>query len=433
MHTAATVTDTDTDAVPIETRRSSFYWIIMAASIGNALEWFDILIYGFFATTIAKTFFPASNATVSLLVTLGTFGISYLVRPVGALVLGSYADRRGRKASMMVSIVMMMLGTAIIALMPGYAAIGVAAPIAVVCARLIQGFSAGGEFGSTTAFMVEQAPERKGFIASFQFASQGLSYLLAAGFGVILTNTLDAASLESWGWRLPFLFGILIGPVGLYLRKHVHEGQSFKEAKPEESPVSAVFARQKSRMLLAIGTLVLSTGTSYVILYIPTYAVRQLHLPESFGFIAAALTGAILTFVTPFVGHLSDRVGRVRLMTWSGIVFTLTIYPVFKGLGEHAGLGALMAMMAWVGLLKAVYFGALPALMAETFPVETRATGMAISYNIGVTLFGGFAPLIVASLIQATGSKLAPAFYLMLLGVISLVALWRCRKTLNLR
>ncbi|SDH87311.1 MFS transporter [Paraburkholderia phenazinium] len=429
MQTAATVTDT----VSIETRRSSFYWIIMAASIGNALEWFDILIYGFFATTIARTFFPASNATVSLLVTLGTFGISYLIRPVGALVLGSYADRRGRKASMMVSIVMMMVGTAMIALMPSYATIGVAAPIALVCARLIQGFSAGGEFGSTTAFMVEQAPDRKGFIASFQFASQGLSYLLAAGFGAILTNTLDTASLESWGWRLPFLFGILIGPVGLYLRKHVHEGQSFQEAKAEESPVSAVFARQKGRMLLAIGTLVLSTGTSYVILYIPTYAVRQLHLPESFGFTATALTGAILTFVTPFVGHLSDRIGRVRMMTWAGIVFTLTIYPVFKSLGEHASLAGLMAMMAWVGLLKAVYFGALPALMAETFPVETRATGMAISYNIGVTVFGGFAPLIVASLIQATGSNMAPAVYLMLLGVISLVALWRCRKTLNLR
>ena len=429
MHTAATVTDT----VSIETRRSSFYWIIMAASIGNALEWFDILIYGFFTPTIAKTFFPASNSTVSLLITLGTFGISYLVRPVGALVLGSYADRRGRKASMMVSIVMMMLGTAMIALMPGYATIGVAAPIAVVCARMIQGFSAGGEFGSTTAFMVEQAPERKGFIASFQFASQGLSYLLAAGFGVILTNTLDTAALESWGWRLPFLFGILIGPVGLYLRKHVHEGQSFQEAKSEEHPVSTVFARQKGRMLLAIGTLVLSTGTSYVILYIPTYAVRQLHLPERFGFMATMLTGAILTFVTPFIGHLSDRIGRVRMMASAGIVFTLTIYPVFKVIGEHAGLGALMAMMAWVGLLKAVYFGALPALMAETFPVETRATGMAISYNIGVTIFGGFAPLIVASLIQATGSKLAPAFYLMLLGVISLVALWRCRTTLNLR
>jgi MHS family proline/betaine transporter-like MFS transporter len=429
MRSAVTATDT----VSIRTRHSSFYWIILAASIGNALEWFDILIYGFFATTIAKTFFPTSDTTVSLLVTLGTFGISYLIRPVGALVLGSYADRHGRKASMMLSIVMMMAGTAMIALMPGYATIGMAAPIAVVFARLIQGFSAGGEFGSTTAFMVEQAPERKGFIASFQFASQGLSYLLAASFGAILTNTLDTASLESWGWRLPFLFGILIGPVGLYLRKHVHEGRSFQEAKAEESPVRAVFTRQKGRMLLAIGTLVLSTGTSYVILYIPTYAVRQLHLPASFGFTATMLTGAILTFITPFVGHLSDRIGRVRMMSAAGIVFTLTICPVFRSLGEHASLAGLMAMMAWVGLLKAVYFGALPALMAETFPVETRATGMAISYNIGVTVFGGFAPLIVATLIQATGSKLAPAFYLMALGTISLFALWQCRKTLNLR
>lgn len=429
MHTAATVGETDS----IETKSSSFNRIILAASIGNALEWFDILIYGFFATIIAKTFFPATDATISLLVTLGTFGISYLVRPVGALVLGSYADRHGRKASMMVSIVMMMVGTAIIALMPSYASIGIAAPIAVVCARLIQGFSAGGEFGSTTAFLVEQAPERKGFIASFQFASQGLSYLLAAGFGAVLTNTLDKASLDAWGWRLPFLFGILIGPVGFYLRKHIHESPSFLEAKPEESPVRTVLAHQKFRMLLAIGILVLSTGTSYVILYIPTYASRQLHLPESFGFIATALTGAILTIVTPFVGHLSDRIGRVRMMTWAGIVFTATVYPIFKSLGEHAGLGALMAMMAWVGLLKAVYFGALPALMAETFPIETRATGMALSYNIGVTIFGGFAPLVVTSLILATGSKQAPAFYLMVLGVISLLALWQCRKTLNLR
>ena len=429
MTTAVTAADSDR----VETSRSSFYRIIMAASIGNALEWFDILIYGFFATTIAKTFFPAANATVSLLVTLATFGISYLIRPVGALMLGSYADRRGRKASMMLSIMMMMAGTATIALMPSYATIGIAAPIAVVFSRLVQGFSAGGEFGSTTAFLVEQAPERKGFIASFQFASQGLSYLLAAGFGAILTNTLDPASLESWGWRLPFLFGILIGPVGLYLRKHVYEGRTFQAAKAEESPVRTVFARQKGRMLLAIGTLVLSTGTSYVILYIPTYAVRQLHLPASFGYTATVLTGAILTFVTPFVGHLSDRIGRVRMMSAAGIVFTLTIYPVFRGLGEHASLAALMAMMAWVGLLKAVYFGALPALMAETFPVETRATGMAISYNIGVTVFGGFAPLIVATLIQATGSKQAPAFYLMLLGVISLCALRQCSKTLNLR
>ncbi|PRY04348.1 MFS transporter [Paraburkholderia sp. BL25I1N1] len=415
---------------PTKTR---FYLTIFAATIGNALEWFDILIYGFFATTIAKTFFPASSSSLSLLVTLGTFGISYLVRPIGALALGSYADRHGRKASMLVSITMMMIGTLTIAVMPGYAAIGVAAPIAVLAARLLQGFSAGGEFGSTTAFLVEQAPHRSGFMASFQFASQGLSYLLAAGFGAVLTSTLDTASMESWGWRVPFFFGILIGPVGLYLRRQLKDEHSLDKSPVSHTPVRTVLAHQKLRMLLSIGVLAASTGTSYVILYIPTYAVKQLHMPSSFGFTATVLTGAILMLVPPFVGVLSDRVGRIRLMAASGVIFTLSIYPVFDALIRHPTLGALMAMMAWVGLLKGVYFGALPALMSDAFPKETRATGMAVSYNIGVTVFGGFAPLIVDSLIQLTGNKLSPAFYLAFLGVVSLAALWKCKTVLRLR
>ncbi|MBP0718049.1 MFS transporter [Burkholderia sola] len=421
------------DAAPTREQAPNVLRLVSAATVGNALEWFDILIYGFFAISISKAFFPASSSGVSLLLTFGTFAISYLARPIGALVLGSYADRRGRKASMMVSIVTMMIGTTTIALTPSYASIGVIAPILVICARLLQGFSAGGEFGSTTAFLVEQCPERKGLFASFQFASQGLSYMLAAGFGVLLTLTLDADAIDAWGWRIPFLFGVLIGPVGLYLRKHVHEADGATREKRESFPVREVFVNQKARMLLAIGTLVLSTGASYVILYIPTYAVRELHLPASFGFIATTLTGAILTFVTPFVGNLSDRIGRVRLMIWAGMAFILTIYPVFKLLGAHPDLGRLIAMMAWIGTLKAVYFGALPALMAEVFPTETRATGMAISYNIGVTLFGGFAPLIVASLIHQTGNLASPALYLMLLGVLSLMALRGCRSMLNLR
>ncbi|MCX4149340.1 MULTISPECIES: MFS transporter [Paraburkholderia] len=415
---------------PTKTR---FYLTIFAATIGNALEWLDILIYGFFATTIAKTFFPASSPAVSLLVTLGTFGISYLVRPIGALALGSYADRHGRKASMLVSIMMMMVGTLTIAVMPGYASIGMAAPIAVLAARLLQGFSAGGEFGSTTAFLVEQAPHRSGFMASFQFASQGLSYLLAAAFGAVLTSTLDTASTESWGWRVPFLFGILIGPIGLYLRKQMTEERNLDKSPVARTPVRTVLAQQKLRMLLSIGVLAVSTGTSYVILYIPTFAVKQLHMPASFGFTATVLTGAILMFVPPFIGLLSDRVGRIRLMAGSGVIFTLSIYPVFAALIRHPNLGALMAMMAWIGLLKAVYFGALPALMADAFPKETRATGMAVSYNIGVTVFGGFAPLIVDSLIQLTGNKLSPALYLAFLGALSLAALWKCKTALRLR
>ncbi len=310
---------------------------------------------------------------------------------------------------MLVSIMLMMVGTLTIAVMPGYASIGMAAPIAVLAARLLQGFSAGGEFGSTTAFLVEQAPHRSGFMASFQFASQGLSYLLAAAFGAVLTSTLDTASMESWGWRVPFFFGILIGPIGLYLRRQMkeeHDLHNLDKSPVARTPVRTVFAQQKLRMLLSIGVLAVSTGTSYVILYIPTYAVKQLHMPASFGFTATVLTAAILMFVPPFIGLLSDRVGRIRLMAASGVIFTLSIYPVFAALIRHPNLGALMAMMAWIGLLKAVYFGALPALIGKTpfrkkhaLPVKWQS-----SYNIGVTVFGvSSAPLIVDSLIQLTG------------------------------
>src|ERR1700675_4515673 len=186
--------------------------LIVATSIGNALEWYDITIYGYFAVYVSKAFFPNSDPAISLLLTFGTFGLAFLIRPIGGVVLGSYADRYGRKASLMVSIVMMTIGTLAIAIMPTYETLGILAPIAVLTARLVQGFSAGGEFGSSTAFLVEHAPDRRGFIASWQFASQGLATLIASVFGVGLTSWMATAEMQSWGWRIPFLFGILIGP-----------------------------------------------------------------------------------------------------------------------------------------------------------------------------------------------------------------------------
>ncbi len=191
--------------------------LIVATSIGNALEWYDITVYGYFAAYLSKAFFPNSDPTISILLTFGTFGLSYLIRPIGGVVLGAYADRHGRKASLMISIVMMTLGTLVIALMPTYETIGMLAPITVLAARLVQGFSAGGEFGSSTAFLVEHAPERRGFIASWQFASQGLSTLLASAFGVGLTFWMTPSDMQSWGWRIPFWFGILVGPVHILL------------------------------------------------------------------------------------------------------------------------------------------------------------------------------------------------------------------------
>jgi MHS family proline/betaine transporter-like MFS transporter len=283
--------------------------VIVAASIGNALEWFDILVYGFFAATISKLFFPSADETVSLVLTLGTFAVSYVVRPLGALVLGAYADRVGRKAALMMSIRLMMLGTLLIAVMPPYATIGVVAPIAILLARLIQGFSAGGEFGSATAFLVEHAPEKRGFMASWQFASQGFATLLASAFGTVLTATLSDAQLESWGWRVPFFFGLLIGPIGYYIRRYVDESAEFV-SDAERAPVKETFRDQKSRMLVAVGALAVSTAISYLITYMPTFAVKELDLPASTGFASTLVTGIVLTGLTPIVGHLSDRFGR---------------------------------------------------------------------------------------------------------------------------
>lgn len=411
--------------------RNKLYKLVIASSIGNALEWFDLIVYGFFAVTIAKLFFPTTDETVSLLLTLGTFAVSYLIRPLGAMVLGSYADRVGRKAAMLVSIWLMMLGTFLIAVMPTYAAIGVLAPMGIFLARLIQGFSAGGEFGSATALLVEQAPERKGLISSFMFASQGVSGLLGSGFGLLLTSTLTTAELESWGWRIPFLFGLMIGPVGLYIRRHIEEaGVSDKERS--HTPVRELFGEHKFRMMLAVGALVLSTSVSYLIIYMPTYAVKQLGLTASIGYTGTLLSGLVLTVLTPFIGHLSDVFGRTRFMFGAAVLFLLTIYPAFVWLAATPTLIALLAVLFWMSLLKAVYFGGLPALMSEIFPTHVRASGLALSYNIGTTVFGSFTPFIVVWLISSSGSNLAPSFYLMLTGVLSLLTLLTLRSRLKI-
>ncbi len=397
--------------------------IVIATSAGNALEWFDIAIYGFFALYIGKHFFPTTNPTASLLLTFGTFGASYLVRPIGGVVLGAYADKHGRKAALMMSVTLMMIGTAIVALIPSYASIGLAAPIGVFAARLIQGFSAGGEFGASTAMLIEHAPHRRGFLASWQFATQGLSTLMAATFGFALARWLPHGALESWGWRVPFFFGLLIGPLGLYLRRFLEDAPDFTEAVHTDTPVRDVFAAQKRMVLVATGALAVSTSVNYLLQYLPTFAIRELHLPASTSFAATMLGGVILTCVTPFAGHLSDRIGRLTQMTTVGLLFLVTTYPAFSFTLSHLSTITLFALVAWLALLKSVYFGALPALMSEIFPAATRSTGMSVAYNIGVTVFGGFTPAVVTWLISATANRSAPSFYLMVTATVSLAAL----------
>src|SRR5271155_2924941 len=231
--------------------RASLTRVIVAASLGNALEWFDFLVYGYFAVTISKVFFPSGNETASLLAAFGTFSVSFLVRPIGAILIGAYTDRAGRKAGLTLSILLMVIGTTMTAVMPGYATIGLAAPILILLARLLQGFSVGGEFGSAVTFLAEQTASRKGFVASWQWASTGITGALA--FGIALTTILSPEQLVEWGWRVPFLFGILIGPVGLYIRRRLDETPEYVEIKPTRTPVRDVLRDHPFEMLLAMG------------------------------------------------------------------------------------------------------------------------------------------------------------------------------------
>lgn len=405
--------------------------VVVAASIGNALEWFDLVVYGFFAILIAKLFFPAGNDTVSLLLTLGTFGVSFFMRPLGAIVLGAYADRAGRKAALTLSIVLMMAGTLVIAILPTYRTIGLAAPLILVAARLMQGFSAGGEFGSATAFLAEHVPGRRGFFASWQIASQGLTTLLAAAFGVLLTGELSAQQLAAWGWRVPFIFGLLIGPAAWYIRTRLDETPEFLAAETTTTPLRDTFASQKMRLLIAIGAVVLGTVSTYLVLFMPTYGVKQLGLAPSVTFAAIALTGVIQMLFSPLVGHLSDQLGRTRIMLVAAMLLLVLIYPAFAFLVAHPSFGTLIVVQGVLGFLMTGYFGALPGLLSEIFPVQTRTTGMSLAYNIAVTIFGGFGPFIITWLISTTGSKLAPSFYMMFAAVVSLVALFAARRKLG--
>ncbi len=397
---------------------------VAAASIGNAFEWFDFIIYGFFAAMIARLFFPAGNETASLLLAFASFGVTtFVMRPFGAVVLGNVADRHGRKAALTLSISVMMAGTAITAFAPTYASIGIFGPIMIVVARMMQGFSAGGEFGSATVFLAEQNPKRRGLYASWQLAGQGLSTVLATGFGTALNGALTAEQMRMWGWRIPFLFGLLIGPIGYYIRRHIDETLEFRSVQTASAPLWETFSWDKTRLLVAIGTIVLVTVAAYTAVYMPTYAIRELGLPPVGGFLATMLAGAIQVVMIPLVGALSDRLGRLPIATVATIAILITAYPLFARLVAAPTIESLLLVQAILGVFVAAYAGAIPALISELFPIRVRATAVSTSYSVAVAIFGGFAPFIIAWLIEVTGSHLAPSYYLMFAAAVSLLAL----------
>jgi MHS family proline/betaine transporter-like MFS transporter len=411
--------------------------MIVAAMIGNVLEWFDFVVYGFFAVTIAQVFFPAGDPTVSMLITFGAFGLAYFVRPLGAIVVGGYTDRAGRKAGLLLSMGLMMIGTSLMALTPGYATIGIAAPILITLARLLQGFSVGGEFGSAVSFLAEHAGARRGFSASWAFATGGMITVLASLFGVTLTTLLTHEQLVDWGWRIPYFFGMLIGPAGLYIRAKLVETPDFLEAeKPETMPIADLLRRYPLEVVLALGISIISNASFYILAYIPTYGEKTLHLPASTGFTATLIGGLILAIGCPLAGHWSDKISRPLIMVITCLLFVFTPYMAFYLMAAWPSLATCVIAVAWLQLVKAGYSGVLPSLMSEQFPVETRAIGVALGYSISVSVFGGLAPLIATWLIAQTGDPLSPSYYLIFTGLLSLIALiaiqWRARPAPSL-
>lgn len=405
---------------------------IIATVIGNGLEWFDFTVYSFFAVIIAKLFFPTGNDLSSLLLAVATFGVGFFMRPVGGIVLGIYADRVGRKAALSLTILLMALGTAIIGLAPTYNQIGLWAPALIVLARLIQGFSAGGEVGGATAFLIEHAPDaERGAYASWQQASQGISFMLGAAMGALVTNGLSPEQIDAWGWRIPFLFGLLIGPVGMYIRSHLDEPPEFearqaarKAAKVKFSPLTQVLRDHPREVLAGLGVTILWTVCTYVLVfYMPSYAKQQLGLPLGATFKSTALCGAIILVLCPLMGMLSDRMGRKRMLGIVALLIGVLAYPLFHWLNVSPSTQTLLQVQIVLGILLAAFTGPAPAVLAEQFPTEVRSTGLSLAYNFAVTIFGGFAPLIVTWLIESTQNKLAPAYYVIAAAVVSFIAL----------
>lgn len=404
---------------------------IVAVVIGNALEWYDFIIFGFMTIVISRLFFPSDSEYASLLLTTATFGVGFFMRPIGGIMLGMYADRYGRKSALLLIVVLMTAAMAMIGFAPTYAAIGMAAPLMIVLARLLQGFATGGEFASATSFLIESGPPgHRGFYGSWQMVGQGLSVLSGALIGFVLTSTLSPEAVDAWGWRVPFLLGLVIGPVGLYIRRHLEETELFlseRASTKETQALGKVLATHLKDVLVCAGIVAWGTSSFYVVLlYMPTFARIHLQLPLEQAFMAQAISLACMTALIPLSGALSDRIGRKPIMFASALLAMSVAYPLFQWVIENPSFATLTIMQLVLCSSIGVFYGPLSTALAEQFPVLTRSTGLGIGYNFGVMTFGGFAPFVVTWLIETTGSPAAPALYLMsgaLIGVVATVFL----------
>ncbi|WP_436843874.1 glycine betaine/L-proline transporter ProP [Streptomyces sioyaensis] len=409
---------------------------VSAAALGNAMEWFDFGVYSYIAVTLGHVFFPSGNPTAQLLSTFGAFAAAFLVRPIGGMVFGPLGDRIGRQKILAITMIMMAAGTFAIGLIPSYASIGVGAPVLLLVARLVQGFSTGGEYGGASTFIAEYAPDKKrGFLGSWLEFGTLAGYVGGAGLVTLMTALLSTDALNSWGWRIPFLIAGPMGIIGLYLRMRLEETPAFaqleKEARTKEKErreaekrigIREMIFGQWRSMLLCVGLVLVFNVTDYMLLsYMPSYLTSELKYDETHGLLVVLAVMVLMMGVQPLAGRLTDRFGR-RPVIGAGCVGFLVLSVPALLLIRQGSLAAIALGMAALGLLLVTFTSAMPSTLPALFPTKVRYGSLSIGFNVSVSLFGGTTPLVVTALIGATGNKMMPAYYMMAAAVIGGIA-----------
>jgi MFS transporter, MHS family, citrate/tricarballylate:H+ symporter len=389
---------------------------VLRVTSGNFLEMFDFFLFGFYATYISKTFFPAGSDFASLMLTFMTFGAGFLMRPLGAIFLGAYVDRIGRRQGLIVTLLIMASGTILIAFTPGYETIGLLAPLLVLIGRLLQGFSAGVELGGVSVYLSEMAtPGNKGFYVSWQSGSQQVAIMVAAMLGYVLNTILLPANLAAWGWRVPFIIGCMIVPFLFYIRRSLEETPEFQQRKhrPSTNEVFASLARNWQVVLLGMLLVAMTTISFYTItVYTPTFGKSVLKLSATASLAVTFCVGLSNFIWLPIMGAVSDRVGRKPILLVFSALTLVTAYPALAWLVAHASFANMLIVLLWLSFLYASYNGAMVVALIEVVPASVRTAGFSLAYSLATALFGGFTPLVSTWLIKATGNHAAPAFWM---------------------
>jgi metabolite-proton symporter len=399
---------------------------VVRVSVGNFLEMFDFMVFGYYATAIGRTFFPNQSEYASLMLSLMTFGTGYLMRPLGAILLGAYIDHHGRRKGLLLTLGLMAVGTVSIGCMPGYVTLGFFAPLLVVAGRLVQGLSAGVEIGGVSVYLAEIAPPgRKGFYVSWQSGSQQVAVMFAASLGILLASSLTPVQMLAWGWRIPLLVGCLLVPFLFVLRRSLEETGEFlaRKRRPAAPEIWRTLAANWRLVILGMFLTTTTTVTFYLITaYMPTYGSSVLHLSTRQSMIVTLCVGFSNFLWLPVMGALSDRIGRRPLLLTFSALALLTAYPALAWLVGQPSFGRLLAVALWFSVIFGSYNGAMVVFLTEIMPAPVRASGFSLAYSLATGLFGGFTPAVSTYLIHRTGDRAMPGAWLAMAGAMGLIA-----------